>query len=179
MELAPDIRYVKNGQFELAVAFDGCYFTAYHVGSENVGVNISMETVVGLYPEVQDESLLRIGQYGSSTDQVGVWALESVTVDGLPPVPKNVVSDIDDEPATTLTGLQRRLDDLSDSEPDLIKTLEQTVESLDDVIAAPKKVKHWASALIPILEASAAQGVSMNDVLKEISKRIDRRERCQ
>ena len=94
-------------------------------------------------------------------------------------MPKNVVSDIDDELATTLTGLQRRLDDLSDTEPDLIKALEQAVESLDDVIAAPKKVKHWASVLIPILEASVAQGVSMNDVLKEISKRLDRRERCQ
>lgn len=179
MQLSPDIRYVKDGVHQLAVSFDGCYFTAYHVGSENVGVNISMEIVVGVYPEVSDESLIRIGHYQNSNSTHGVWALILGAEEGIPPIPKGVVSELDDMSWPTLINIQQRLSDITHDGFDLIKTLVKTVEALDDVVASPSKASRWAKALVPILQASGHEGISISDIIHEISNEVRRLERRQ
>lgn len=179
MQMSPDVRYVNDGRNTLAVEFDGCYFTAYHVGSENVGVNISMEMVIGAYPEAHNESLIRVGRYHVTEPEYGVWALQAATVDGLPPVPKKVVKELNDDSTTTFASLQQRLEKITPSEFDIIKTLEQTVEALDDVIASPHKAAVWASAMLPIMQAAVLQGVSIDTIVEETHKRVDRLERKQ
>jgi hypothetical protein len=159
MSPASDIRYTNYENNKLAVAFDGRYFMAYVVGSEHVGVTISMEILTGVYPEVHGHTLKRIESYNKNGSAFGTWMLDEIDA------PEKL-----EELPHSWRNLQERariaLQENRGGHKDLIGTLERTVERLDDLLAKTKQPSAWAEVILPVLEAASNEGISMDDILE-------------
>lgn len=166
MAFIHDVRYAANGDHKLAVEFDGQTFTAYHVGSENVPVNVSMETIAGLYPEYQNESLLRVEDEKDAKSS-NKWLLKASLNDH-----GRVAND---EAQLTIADIQRKLTRRQETERDLIEVLEQSVEALDEIIRKPNKPTSWANTLLPILEGMVQENVDVNKVLDVLNRQVVRK----
>lgn len=159
MTLSSDIRYTTLNNERIAVAFDGNSFMAYAVGSEYVGVTISMEMLVGIYPEVAGKSLKRTESSNANTSPFGMWVLDGADA----PIQMDAL-------AHNWSDLQERahaaIQEHRGRSIDIIATLERTVERLDILLEKTKQPSAWAEVLLPVLEAARNEGISMDDILE-------------
>lgn len=159
-----DIRYAQVDDQTMAVSCDDGKFLAYMVGSENRLISISMEILVGIYPEVSKYKLTRYVTPNQNGDEYAGWTISDKTTDVE-----------DQETVLSWEDLQERIREVvanRDTHRDLIKTLESAVDKLDVLISKPSKPKAWANVLLPIIEAMVSEGMSIDDVLKASYKQL-------
>lgn len=164
MNLAADIRYSNYNDGVLAVVYDGRYFKAHAVGLESLGLTITMEMLAGVYPEVIGQRLTRVETRDVSGNSYGIWEWEV-----------NLDSTSKDRPPHTWLNLQERTRDAMQEHcgnRDIVRTLESTVERLDDLLGKSKQPSAWAEVLMPVLTAASNEGVSMDDILEAGYKKL-------
>ena len=165
MKLAPDTRYTNYRQTDYAVNFDGQYFVAYVIGQENTNVSITMEILVGVYPEVKGKALKRLEKTNKNGTSYGLWMLvdENTTDDT-----KQEEKSWSDLQERTRIAMQR-----AGHRADIVDTLEKTVDRLDQLLQKSKQPSAWANVMLPIIQAAEEEGVSMDDILDAGYRKIE------
>lgn len=156
MKLTADTRYTNYRQTDIAVDFNGQHFLAYAVGQEDTNVTITMEVLMGMYPEVKGEAIVRLEGVNKNGTTFGYWSLATAQSETTPPQERSW-SNLQDR---TRDAMQDRF-----GRTDLVTTLERTVDRLDKLLAATKHPSAWADVIMPILHAAKDEGVDMDDIL--------------